>query len=106
MIVCGLDVETTGLCEPEHRLIEVYAAHYEFPSGKLESFYETRIDPQRAIAADAYRVHGISGMDLIGKPVFEDVAGPLSLFLGQADLTRVVYFTPIPPAAADEWVAK
>ena len=84
--VTVLDIETTGLLEPEHRIIELYAGKYEFPSGKLRSELNLRIDPQRSIAADAYRVHNISGMDLIGKPVFEDVAGDIFAFLNDADL--------------------
>lgn len=80
-----LDIETTGLLEPEHRVIEFYGAYYDLADKSFEAELLHRIDPQRTIAADAHRVHGISSMDLIGKPTFEMVAPGIHAFLSDAD---------------------
>lgn len=81
-----LDIESTGLCEPEHRIVEFFGAHYDLESKRLEAELLHRIDPQRGIAVDAQRVHGISSAELIGKPTFEMVGGEIRDFLLQGDL--------------------
>lgn len=85
MIVCGLDTETTGLLHPDHRIIEFYGALYDLDAGETIEILEMRIDPQRSIAADAQRVHGISASMLIGCPVWSDVAPEIHAFLSKAD---------------------
>lgn len=84
MIVAALDIETTGLLAPDHRIIEVYIALYR--KGKKVWSYDQRIDPQRAISADAQRVHGISNADLFGKPTWDDVGPAVHGVLQRADL--------------------
>jgi len=86
MKIVGLDTETTGLFTPDHRIIEVYAGLWDFDTHKRERVLEYRINPERSIAADAQRVHGISASDLIGKPTFHAIAPHLITFLGDADL--------------------
>lgn len=86
MIIAGLDIETTGLLEPEHRIIEVYIGLWDFTSRKLVDEFDQRIDPERAITIDAQRVHGISTLDLSGKPKFSAVASRIHAMLGDADL--------------------
>jgi len=81
-VFAGLDIETTGLLTPDHRIIEVYVGLWQ--NGKLVFQFEQRIDPQRGIAADAQRVHGISHSDLIGMPIFEHVAPTLVKILSKA----------------------
>lgn len=83
-IFAGLDTETTGLTWGDHRFVEVYVGLWN-DAGVQKFAYETRIDPQRQIAADAQRVHGISIQDLVGKPTFETVAPVLAKVLGKAD---------------------
>lgn len=73
LIIAGGDTETTGLLTPDHRLIETYTGLWR--DGKKIFEYEQRIDPERSIAADAQRVHGISSTDLFGKPTWENVVG-------------------------------
>lgn len=72
-IFAGVDIETTGLEPGDHRIIEVYVGLYR-EDGTKAFEYETRIDPQRGISADAQRVHGITHTDLIGKPLWPAVA--------------------------------
>jgi DNA polymerase-3 subunit epsilon len=75
MIVAGLDLETTGLNLPEHRIVEVYVGLWD--TGSQARLFELcqRVDPQRSIQPEAQRVHGISAADLIGMPTW-DIVGP------------------------------
>lgn len=84
MIVAGIDTETTGLLTPDHRIIEVYIGLWK--DGRKVFQYDQRIDPQRAIAADAQKVHGISMGDLMGKPIWSAVAPNVVKVLEKADV--------------------
>lgn len=83
MIELGLDIETTGLEIGDHRIIEIYLGLYK--DEKLAFEFEQRIDPQRSIAVDAQRVHGISASDLIGKPTWKTVAPTIQKIMHKAD---------------------
>lgn len=75
MIVTGLDIESTGLSQPDgHRIIEVALLDYDLESRKLVDKFVQRIDPQRVIDPKAQAVHGISYEQLIGSPMWESVA--------------------------------
>jgi DNA polymerase-3 subunit epsilon len=80
------DTETTGL-DPLNgdRVIEVAALELinELPTGR---HFHAVIDPQRDIPAEASRIHGMTSADVEGKPLFADIAGPLSEFLGHGPL--------------------
>lgn len=84
-LVCGYDIETTGLCEPEHRIIEVYAHIWDLEKGvpAAKPLY-TRINPQRNIDPAAQRVHGISLMDVASCKTWEEVASPIRRYLEAA----------------------
>ncbi len=82
-IIAGLDWESTGKLEPDHRIIEAYIGLYR--GGVKIWSYEQRIDPQRSIAADAQRVHGISAPDLIGMPIWDAVAPTINQILARCD---------------------
>ncbi|WP_210334663.1 3'-5' exonuclease [Ensifer sp. ENS10] len=82
-IIAGLDWETTGKLEPDHRIIEAYIGLYR--GGTKIWSYEQRIDPQRSISADAQRVHGISAGDLIGMPIWDTVAPTINQILNRCD---------------------
>ena len=82
-IIAGLDFETTGKLEPDHRIIEAYIGLYRGGT-KIWSF-EQRIDPQRSISADAQRVHKIASSDLIGMPTWDTVAPKINEILKRAD---------------------
>lgn len=77
MIIGGLDLETTGLLDPAHRIIECAVILKRLESDKSlspVSEHVWRIDPRRSIDEKAYRVHHISNADLIGQPTFDEVA--------------------------------
>jgi DNA polymerase-3 subunit epsilon len=80
------DTETTGL-DPLNgdRVIEVAALELinDLPTGK---HFHALIDPQRDIPAEATRVHGMTSADLVGKPLFADVAPGLAEFFGDSKL--------------------
>lgn len=82
-IIAGIDTETTGLLTPDHRIIEVYIGFWK--GGKKIWNYEQRIDPQRAISADAQRVHKISASDLIGMPTWDTVGPKVAQILARAE---------------------
>lgn len=84
MIIAGLDIETTGLLAPDHRIVEIYIGLWK--DKKRIWQYEQRINPERAISADAQRVHGISINDLFGMPTWNDVAPIVYKILSRADL--------------------
>lgn len=90
MIVGGYDLETTGLNEPDHRIIEICLITYDmdpvtFEAEELECWTQ-RVNPQRSIDLKAKEVHGIHESDLIGKPVWQDVAPILVPKLDRLDL--------------------
>jgi len=74
-IILGADTETTGLEQSDgHRIIEIALLAYDFDTRKCVDRYVQRIDPERAIAAAAQEVHGISYTELVGMPKWEAVA--------------------------------
>lgn len=75
-----LDTETTGLeAERGHRIVEVVALAYENrqPKDDFHSF----CNPERAIDAQAQKVHGITPSFLEDKPIFSAIAKELAEFL-------------------------
>ena len=83
-IVAGIDIETTGLEQPEgHRIIEVAAVLYELESQRELGRYETRINPQRGVDPKAQAVHGISLEMLVDKPVWGSIAPKLASLLSR-----------------------
>ncbi|WP_421992311.1 DNA polymerase III subunit epsilon [Roseococcus sp.] len=76
-----LDTETTGFEPSEgHRVLEIAAIEIVnlMPTGKV---FHTLIDPERDVPPEAARVHGFTRADLIGKPLFADVAEAMLEFL-------------------------
>ncbi len=86
--IIGTDLETTGLCEPEHRIIECCVEEYLYDGASLmhTGGKTWRIDPKRSIDTKAFEVHKISTNDLIGCPTFEDVGQEISDRLDWADI--------------------
>lgn len=83
-IVAGLDIETTGLSQPDgHRMVEVAAILYDFASRERLGAFETRINPERGIDPKAQAVHGIKFEDLIHAPRWESIAPKLSALLSK-----------------------
>ncbi len=81
-----LDTETTGL-EPElgHRVIEIGCVEllHRRPTGRTFHRY---LNPEREIDEGALAVHGISRLDLDGKPRFAEIAEALLEFVSGAEL--------------------
>jgi DNA polymerase-3 subunit epsilon len=81
-----LDTETTGLDPLDgHRLVEVGCVELinGIPSGQTFHGY---FNPERAMPAEAFAVHGLSEEFLKDKPFFSETAGDLIAFLGEAPL--------------------
>lgn len=81
-----LDTETTGF-DPESgdRIVEIGAIelHQHLPTGRTFHQY---INPERAMPADAYQVHGLGDDFLRDKPVFAAIAAAFLDFIGDAKL--------------------
>lgn len=82
-LIAGLDLETTGLLTPDHRITEVYLGLWR--ANKKVWEFEARVNPQRSVSAEASRVTGIHTSDLIGKPTWAKVAPVISKALAKAD---------------------
>ena len=81
-----LDTETTGLDPLDgHRLVEVGCVELinGIPSGQTFHVY---FNPERAMPAEAFAVHGLSDEFLKDKPFFAESADELIAFLGDAPL--------------------
>ncbi len=80
------DTETTGL-DPTNgdRIVEIGCVELvnHIPSGKVFHRY---LNPERAMPAEAARIHGLDDAFLADKPVFTAVADELIEFLGDAML--------------------
>ncbi|MGN6305785.1 MAG: DNA polymerase III subunit epsilon [Mesorhizobium sp.] len=80
------DTETTGLDAREDRIIELGCIELDnrFPTGRTFHHY---INPQgRAINPEAQAVHGIGAEQLVGKPIFGDLAEEFLAFIDGAKL--------------------
>lgn len=71
-----LDVETTGLFPQKHdRIVEVAIVRLDGNGDSLDEF-TTLVNPERDIGPT--RIHGISSRDVVGAPVFREVAGDIA----------------------------
>jgi DNA polymerase III subunit epsilon len=81
-----LDTETTGL-EPElgHRIIEIGCVEVLHRRVTGRTFHRY-VNPEREIEQGAEAVHGISRIELEGKPRFAEIAQELLAFISGAEL--------------------
>ena len=81
-----LDTETTGL-DPGNgdRLVEIACVEIinTVPTGQ---FFHAYIDPQRDMPEEAFRIHGLSGEFLRGKPTFEQTVDEFLNFIEDSQL--------------------
>jgi DNA polymerase-3 subunit epsilon len=80
------DTETTGLSFPGgDRLVEIGCIELinRVPTGQ---YFHAYINPQRAMPAEAFAVHGLSDAFLRDKPLFGDVVEDLLAFLGESPM--------------------
>ena len=80
------DTETTGL-DPAlgDRVIEIAVLELinDLPTGQ---HFHRLIDPERDVPEEATRIHGFSRADLVGKPLFAEIAEELITFVGDGML--------------------
>ena len=81
-----LDTETTGF-DPQtgDRIVEIGAVELfnHMPTGGV---YHQYINPERAMPADAFAVHGLGDEFLSDKPLFANIAAAFIEFVGDAKL--------------------
>lgn len=81
-----LDTETTGL-DPASgdRLVEIACVEIinTVPTGQ---FFHAYIDPERDMPEEAFRIHGLSGDFLQGKPTFEQIVDEFINFIEDSQL--------------------
>lgn len=81
-----LDTETTGL-DPSHghRIVEIGCVELlnHVPTGRA---YQVYVNPERAMPAEAFEVHGLSDEFLSNKPVFSGIADQFLAFLADSPL--------------------
>lgn len=84
--IVALDTETTGISHRlGHRVIEIGAV--ELIDGQLSGRqFHTYLQPQRRVDWGAQRVHGISDVMLVGKPLFSSKAAELFDFLRGSEM--------------------
>ncbi|MCC0063471.1 MAG: DNA polymerase III subunit epsilon [Defluviimonas sp.] len=85
-----LDTETTGFEPAEgHRIVEIGAIELvnHIPTGRT---YHQYINPERAMPAEAFAVHGLGDDFLRDKPRFLDIADAFLEFIG-ADARLVIH---------------
>ena len=84
-----LDTETTGL-DPRlgHRLVEIACLELanHLPTGRI---FQTYLNPERAMSADAEAIHGLGDAFLADQPLFAEKVAALLEFI--ADSTLVIH---------------
>lgn len=68
------DIETTGINEPDERIIEVCLMQYNLDTEALLKTWVWRCNPLVKIKPKAQKVHGISNADLANEPTFDVIA--------------------------------
>jgi DNA polymerase-3 subunit epsilon/ATP-dependent DNA helicase DinG len=76
----ALDLETTGVNPERDAIIEIGAI--KFADGEVVEEYTTLVNPGRAIPFEITMLTGICDRDVLDKPRFEQVAGPVMRFAG------------------------
>lgn len=79
------DTETTGIrIDLGHRIVEFGAV--ELVDGTIGRHLQFYFNPERAMDAGAYEVHGLSDEFLADKPLFADKLADILTFIGDAPL--------------------
>ena len=81
-----LDTETTGLeIQNDERIIEIAALEVIDGIRTGNEFY-TRLNPQKRVAEDSTKIHGIKDRDLVNSPKFREIVDDLLNFIGGSRL--------------------
>jgi DNA polymerase III subunit epsilon len=89
MLVAGLDTETTGLLDPEHRLMEIAILLYDYDTEQKLGSFVRRFNPGRPVDPKALEVHGITFDSVAHLPTLEADSKAIELIqriLGKADV--------------------
>lgn len=79
-----LDFEATGVDVQRDRIVQVACVRL-WPDGRRDIF-DSLVDPQVPIPAEAAAVHGITDAMVRGKPAFKELATTLLAFINGSDL--------------------
>lgn len=80
--VVFVDIETTGGSYRNSRVLEVAAIRYE--NGEVTKEYTSLINPQTHIPTSITSLTGIREMDIVGAPIFMDIADELAEIMQDA----------------------
>src|SRR4051812_23012112 len=81
-----LDTETTGLEAAQgHRIIEIGCVEL-FSRRATGRHFHRYLNPEREVDEGARAIHGMSHLDLAGKPRFAEIAAELTQFIAGAEL--------------------
>jgi DNA polymerase-3 subunit epsilon len=83
--LCFFDLETTGTNISQDRIIEI-AVIKLMPNGEVHR-KTNLVNPTIPIPAESTAIHGISNLDVEGKPKFKEVAKEYARFFEGADLS-------------------
>jgi DNA polymerase-3 subunit epsilon len=81
-----LDTETTGLSASNgDRIIEIACLELmnHIPTGRQ---FQSYLNPERSVSADAFAIHGLSDGFLADKPRFAEIIGDLETFIADSPL--------------------
>jgi DNA polymerase-3 subunit epsilon len=83
----ALDTETTGLdpAKGGHRIVEIGCVEM-INRVRTGNVFHSYLDPERDVPNEAYKIHGLSGPFLRGKPKFTEVATEFLAFIDDAPL--------------------
>ena len=81
-ILTAIDVETTGLDNFYHKIIELACVKYK--NGKEIDKLSLLLDPERDIPEDATKINGITNDMVAGKPKFAEIADSFISFINGA----------------------
>ena len=79
------DLEATGLNLTRDRIVQI-AMIKLFADGRPSEELEMKINPTIPIGAEVTAIHGLSDADVKDAPTFQEVAGHIYDFIGDADL--------------------
>ncbi|HJS28364.1 MAG TPA: 3'-5' exonuclease, partial [Anaerolineales bacterium] len=78
--IVALDIETTGLDPERDEVIEIGAVR--FRGNRVETEWETLLNPRRRIPPEITNLTGISTEMIVNAPAFSEVSASLTEFVG------------------------
>ena len=81
--IAFIDIETTGLNKQEDRIVDICITKI-LPNGEEETLNSV-INPTIPIPIEAAEIHGITDIDVQGKPTFKELAPKIVDFINNCD---------------------